>query len=65
MDVRRSGRLTRLRRVDRMPLVSPRLWWRRVVVWVGAVSVAAAAADDVGTGRQLHLFWPDIRRTGK
>ena len=43
MDVGRSGRLMRLRRVGRMPLVSPRLWWRRVVFWVGAVLVATVA----------------------
>jgi H+/Cl- antiporter ClcA len=43
MDVGRSGRLMRLRRVGRMPLVSPRLWWRRVVFWVGAVLVAVMA----------------------
>jgi H+/Cl- antiporter ClcA len=43
MDFGRSGRLMRLRRMGRMPLVSPRLWWRRVVFWVGAVLVAAVA----------------------
>ncbi len=30
-------------RLKRMPLVSPRLWWRRLVFWVGAVIVAAVA----------------------
>lgn len=30
-------------RLRRMPLVSPRLWWRRLVFWVGAVIVAAVA----------------------
>jgi H+/Cl- antiporter ClcA len=54
MEVGLSGRLTRLRRVGRMPLLSPRLWWRRVVFWVGAVVVAtvavgfAKASDWVG-----------------
>jgi H+/Cl- antiporter ClcA len=57
MDVGRSGRLTRLRR---MPLVSPRLWWRRMVFWVGAVLVATAAvgfakASDWAGGVFLHF----------
>ena len=43
MEVGRTGRLMRLRRMGRMPLMSPRLWWRRVVFWVGAVLVAAVA----------------------
>jgi H+/Cl- antiporter ClcA len=43
-----------------MPLVSPRLWWRRVVFWVGAVLVAAAAvgfakAADLAGGLFLHF----------
>jgi H+/Cl- antiporter ClcA len=29
--------------MGRMPLISPRLWWRRVVFWVGAVVVACMA----------------------
>src|ERR1700722_11650931 len=33
----------RLRRLLRMPLVSPRQWYRRVVFWTGAVVVAAIA----------------------
>ena len=33
----------RLRRLRRMPLASPRQWMRRVVFWIGAVLVAAAA----------------------
>lgn len=33
----------RLRRLRRMPLVSPRQWYRRVVFWTGAVLVAAIA----------------------
>ena len=33
----------RLRQFRRLPLVSPRLWLRRVVFWVGAVAVAVAA----------------------
>jgi H+/Cl- antiporter ClcA len=37
--------MVRLRRLGRMPLVSPRLWWRRVVFWVGAILVAAVAVE--------------------
>ncbi len=60
MDVGRSGRLMRLRRVGRMPLMSPRLWWRRVVFWVGAVLVATVAvgfakASDWAGGIFLHF----------
>jgi H+/Cl- antiporter ClcA len=56
----------RLRRMGRMPLVSPRLWWRRVVFWVGAVLVAAVAvgfakAADWASGLFMHHaanhFW--------
>jgi H+/Cl- antiporter ClcA len=39
----RSKRLAWLRRMGRMPLVSPRLWLRRLVFWVGAVLVAVVA----------------------
>ncbi len=51
----------RLRRMGRMPLISPRLWWRRVVFWVGAVLVASVAvgfarAADWATGLFLHLI---------
>jgi H+/Cl- antiporter ClcA len=55
------------RRLRRMPLVSPRLWLRRLVFWVGAVIVAcvavafAQAADWAGS-LFLHLssgrIWP-------
>ena len=38
-----AGRGRRFVRLRRMPLVSPRLWWRRVVFWVGAIVVAAVA----------------------
>jgi H+/Cl- antiporter ClcA len=60
MQVGRSGRLMRLRRIGRMPLVSPRLWWRRVVFWVGAVLVAAVAvgfakASDFAGGLFLRV----------
>jgi H+/Cl- antiporter ClcA len=34
---------TRLRRLTRLPLVSPRQWLRRLVFWVGAVLVAGVA----------------------
>ena len=32
-----------LRRLRRMPLLSPRLWLRRLVFWIGAVMVALVA----------------------
>ena len=34
---------TRLRRAMRLPLISPRLWFRRVIFWVGAMLVAVVA----------------------
>jgi H+/Cl- antiporter ClcA len=61
MPIGQSGRvIMRLRRMARMPLVSPRLWWRRVVFWVGAVLVAAVAvgfakAADWAGGLFLHF----------
>ena len=60
MEIGRGGRLMRLRRMGRMPLVSPRLWWRRVVFWVGAVLVATVAvgfakAADWAGGLFLHF----------
>ncbi|HET6306554.1 MAG TPA: chloride channel protein [Rhodopila sp.] len=44
----------------RMPLVSPRLWWRRVVFWGGAVLVATIAilfakAADMASLLFLHM----------
>ncbi len=33
----------RLRRLSRMPLISPRLWLRRLVFWLGAICVALMA----------------------
>jgi H+/Cl- antiporter ClcA len=61
MEVGHSGRLMRLRRMGRMPLVSPRLWWRRVVFWVGAIVVATVAvgfakAADLMSGLFLHFI---------
>ena len=41
-DIAPPGR-TRLRRLTRLPLVSPRQWLRRFVFWVGAVLVAGVA----------------------
>src|SRR5580700_11178838 len=35
--------LASLRRLRRMPLISPRLWLRRLVFWIGAVMVALVA----------------------
>ena len=60
MDVGQSARLIRWRRMGRMPLVSPRLWWRRVVFWVGAILVATVAvgfakAADWAGGLFLHV----------
>jgi H+/Cl- antiporter ClcA len=60
MEVGRSRWLMRLRRMGRMPLVSPRLWWRRVVFWVGAFVVAAVAvgfakAADWAGGLFIHV----------
>ncbi len=43
MEVGRTRRLMRLKRWGRMPLISPRLWWRRGVFWIGAILVAAVA----------------------
>ena len=43
MEVGRTRRLMRLKRLGRMPLISPRLWWRRGVFWIGAILVAAVA----------------------
>ncbi len=37
------ARRARLRRLGRMPLVSPRLWLRRIVFWSGALLVAVVA----------------------
>lgn len=61
MELGQSARLLRFRRMGRMPLVSPRLWWRRVVFWVGAVLVAAVAvtfakAADYAGGLFLHFI---------
>jgi H+/Cl- antiporter ClcA len=47
----------RLRRMGRMPLLSPRLWWRRVVFWVGAIVVACiAVAFAQAANRAGQLF---------
>jgi H+/Cl- antiporter ClcA len=48
------GRAARLRRIARLPLVSPRQWLPRVIFWVGAIGVSvvaiafAAAAEPGG-----------------
>ena len=60
MEVGRSTRMLRLRRMGRMPLMSPRLWWRRVVFWVGAiivagVAVAFAQAANWAGGLFIHI----------
>ena len=50
----------RVRRIRRLPLVSPRLWWRRVVFWAGAILVASVAvgfakAADLSGGLFLRF----------
>src|SRR3954454_9734557 len=61
MDAGQSARLMRLRHMGRMPLISPRLWWRRVVFWVGAIIVAVVAiafakAADWAGAEFLHII---------
>ena len=58
-------RRQRFRRLRRLPLVSPRLWLRRMVFWLGAVLVGlvaiafAALADRAGEGfHRLVTHWP-------
>jgi H+/Cl- antiporter ClcA len=55
-----------MRRLTRLPLVSPRQWWRRLVFWVGAVVVAGVAigfaalanlAADLFVGVQAPRPW--------
>jgi H+/Cl- antiporter ClcA len=53
----------RLRRIVRLPLVSPRQWLRRVVFWVGAVLVATVAIGfallaDRASALFVHLQAP-------
>src|SRR5580700_4391771 len=53
----------RLRRIVRLPLVSPRQWLRRVVFWVGAVLVATMAIGfallaDRASALFVHLQAP-------
>src|SRR5437868_4919450 len=51
-------RAARMRRIARMPLVSPRQWLRRFIFWVGAIGVSviaiafAAAADKAAASFQ-------------
>ncbi|HQT78471.1 MAG: chloride channel protein [Rhodospirillales bacterium 20-64-7] len=61
MDVAHGRRLMRLRRMGRMPLISPRLWFRRVVFWVGALLVATVAvlfaqAANWSAAQFLHVI---------
>ena len=42
----------RLRRLRRMPLISPRLWWRQLVFWAGAVLVAVVAIGFAALANQ-------------
>src|SRR6185437_3217682 len=47
-------RRARLRRLARMPLVSPRLWLRRLVFWIGATLVSVFAIG-FATGADLAM----------
>jgi H+/Cl- antiporter ClcA len=51
----------RLRRLVRLPLVSPRLWLRRIVFWCGAlvIGLAAIAFARLATGA-VNLFYDII-----
>ena len=56
----KGQRVLRVRRLRRLPLISPRLWLRRVVFWAGAVLVAAVAvgfakAADLSGGVFLRV----------
>jgi H+/Cl- antiporter ClcA len=67
VEHRRLSRLrpdaARLRRLRRMPLISPRMWLRRMVFWLGAILVAlvaiifAAAADRAGAAFARLIAW--------
>jgi H+/Cl- antiporter ClcA len=63
MAVLTKHHAARLRRMARMPLISPRQWLRRLVFWIGALLVAvvaigfASAADAAGQ-LFLHVMEP-------
>jgi H+/Cl- antiporter ClcA len=63
MAVLTKHHAARLRRMARMPLISPRQWLRRLVFWIGALLVAvvaigfASAADAAGQ-LFLHVMQP-------
>jgi H+/Cl- antiporter ClcA len=63
MEILTKHRAAQLRRMARMPLVSPRQWVRRLVFWIGALLVAvvaigfASAADAAGQ-LFLHVMQP-------
>jgi chloride channel protein, CIC family len=49
---------TRLRRLTRLPVVSPRQWLRRLVFWAGAVFIAGVAIGLATLAdRASHLFF--------
>lgn len=58
---RHMRRQMRIRRLVRMPLVSPRLWLRRIVFWCGALVIGVVA---IGFARladgAVHLFYQII-----
>ena len=63
MAVMTKHRAAQLRRMTRMPLISPRLWLRRLIFWIGALVVAVvaigfASAADVAGQLFLNLVEP-------
>src|SRR3984885_4735185 len=48
---------TRLRRLTRLPLISPRQWLRRLVFWVGAVLVAGVAISFAALADRAANFF--------
>ena len=48
---------TRLRRLRRLPLVSPRQWFRRLVFWAGAIVVAAVAIGFANLANRASDFF--------
>ena len=51
----------RLRRIARLPLISPRQWLRRVVFWVGAVLVAAVAIGFATLADRASMLFVHIQ----
>ena len=55
-----TGTRQRLRRVSRLPLVSPRMWLRRIVFWVGAVLVSAIAIGFAAAADRAYSLCTSI-----